>query len=138
MGGWGKATCAAGFMLTCDVRPLCSGRFAVALHVEASDELSWSRPACAGALRPTMFCGVPRVFDRIYGGVMAKVRALVRWCAVCLLRVSPMRQRAQVDMCWHVCLHWGAMPAGAGPRRCFSPPLTHFARLLGRSPRAAL
>ncbi|PSC74925.1 long chain acyl-synthetase 4-like [Micractinium conductrix] len=26
-----------------------------------------------GALRPTMFCGVPRVFDRIYGGVMAKV-----------------------------------------------------------------
>lgn len=26
-----------------------------------------------GALRPTMFCGVPRVFDRIYSGVMQKV-----------------------------------------------------------------
>ena len=28
-----------------------------------------------GALRPTMFCGVPRVFERIYAGVMAKVDA---------------------------------------------------------------
>ena len=27
----------------------------------------------AGALRPTLFCGVPRVFDRIYAGVMQKV-----------------------------------------------------------------
>ncbi|KAI3429472.1 hypothetical protein D9Q98_005564 [Chlorella vulgaris] len=27
-----------------------------------------------GALRPTLFCGVPRVFDRIYAGVMAKVQ----------------------------------------------------------------
>jgi long-chain acyl-CoA synthetase len=26
-----------------------------------------------GALRPTLFCGVPRVFDRIYSGVMQKV-----------------------------------------------------------------
>jgi len=26
-----------------------------------------------GALRPTLFCGVPRVFDRIYAGVMSKV-----------------------------------------------------------------
>jgi len=26
-----------------------------------------------GALRPTLFCGVPRVFDRIYAGVMTKV-----------------------------------------------------------------
>lgn len=25
------------------------------------------------ALRPTLFCGVPRVFDRIYAGVMSKV-----------------------------------------------------------------
>ncbi|KAH7620805.1 putative Long chain acyl-CoA synthetase 4 [Nannochloris sp. 'desiccata'] len=39
-----------------------------------------------GALRPTLFCGVPRVFDRIYGGVMAKVdggsglkKALFHW-----------------------------------------------------------
>ena len=39
-----------------------------------------------GALRPTLFCGVPRVFDRIYAGVMAKVdggsglkKALFHW-----------------------------------------------------------
>ncbi|KAL4427692.1 hypothetical protein ABPG75_001781 [Micractinium tetrahymenae] len=39
-----------------------------------------------GALRPTMFCGVPRVFDRIYAGVMQKVsegsfvkKALFNW-----------------------------------------------------------
>lgn len=38
------------------------------------------------ALRPTLFCGVPRVFDRIYAGVMSKVdsgspikRALFHW-----------------------------------------------------------
>ncbi len=31
-----------------------------------------ARPA--GALRPTLFCGVPRVFDRIYAGVMQKAR----------------------------------------------------------------
>ena len=35
--------------------------------------LSARRPAAA-ALRPTLFCGVPRVFDRIYAGVMGKVR----------------------------------------------------------------
>ncbi len=29
------------------------------------------------ALRPTIFAGVPRVFDRIYAGVMAKVRCAV-------------------------------------------------------------
>jgi long-subunit acyl-CoA synthetase (AMP-forming) len=29
-----------------------------------------------GALRPTLFTGVPRVFERIYNGVMEKVR---RW-----------------------------------------------------------
>ena len=27
------------------------------------------------ALRPTIFIGVPRVFDRIYTGVLAKVRS---------------------------------------------------------------
>eukprot|EP00191_Tetraselmis_sp_GSL018_P008721 CAMPEP_0177602204 /NCGR_PEP_ID=MMETSP0419_2-20121207/14728_1 /TAXON_ID=582737 /ORGANISM="Tetraselmis sp., Strain GSL018" /LENGTH=629 /DNA_ID=CAMNT_0019095641 /DNA_START=249 /DNA_END=2135 /DNA_ORIENTATION=+ len=27
------------------------------------------------ALRPTLFCGVPRVFDRIYNGVLAKMKA---------------------------------------------------------------
>jgi len=39
-----------------------------------------------GALRPTLFCGVPRVFDRIYNGVIAKVdggsglkKALFHW-----------------------------------------------------------
>ncbi|KAL4444633.1 hypothetical protein ABPG77_002450 [Micractinium sp. CCAP 211/92] len=39
-----------------------------------------------GALRPTLFCGVPRVFDRIYAGVMQKVsegsflkKALFNW-----------------------------------------------------------
>eukprot|EP00887_Chlorella_sp_A99_P003085 scaffold9.g3085.t1 len=38
------------------------------------------------ALRPTLFCGVPRVFDRIYAGVMSKVasgsflkRSLFNW-----------------------------------------------------------
>lgn len=39
-----------------------------------------------GALRPTLFCGVPRIFDRIYAGVVANVeagsalkRALFHW-----------------------------------------------------------
>ena len=36
-----------------------------------------------GALRPTIFAGVPRVFDRIYAGVMAKVRLGVAGCRSC-------------------------------------------------------
>merc|ERR1711904_673678 len=28
-----------------------------------------------GALKPTFFCGVPRIFDRIYSAVMAKMNA---------------------------------------------------------------
>lgn len=27
-----------------------------------------------GALQPTIFIGVPRVFDRIYSGVLAKIQ----------------------------------------------------------------
>lgn len=30
------------------------------------------------ALRPTLFCGVPRVFDRIYAGIFEQVWG-VRW-----------------------------------------------------------
>lgn len=30
-------------------------------------------PVCAGEMKPTLFIGVPRVFDRIYAGVYAKV-----------------------------------------------------------------
>ena len=26
-----------------------------------------------GALKPTLFVGVPRVYDRVYGGVLSKV-----------------------------------------------------------------
>jgi long-chain acyl-CoA synthetase len=28
-----------------------------------------------GALRPTLFCGVPRVFDRIYAGIQDQLKA---------------------------------------------------------------
>ena len=37
-----------------------------------------------GALRPTMFVGVPRVFERIYDGVLSQVhgRSGVEWSAV--------------------------------------------------------
>ena len=30
-----------------------------------------------GELKPTLFCGVPRVFDRIYAGTMQKVGVMV-------------------------------------------------------------
>lgn len=30
---------------------------------------------CAAEMKPTLFIGVPRVFDRIYAGVYAKVNA---------------------------------------------------------------
>ena len=32
-------------------------------------------PVHAGEMKPTLFIGVPRVFDRIYAGVLAKVKA---------------------------------------------------------------
>ena len=39
-----------------------------------------------GALRPTFFAGVPRVFDRVYSGILNKVRrrtsALARFLVV--------------------------------------------------------
>ena len=41
-----------------------------------------------GALKPTMFCGVPRVFDRVYGGVLSKVSsARLHWCVCVCVRV---------------------------------------------------
>lgn len=41
------------------------------------------------ALRPTMFAGVPRVFDRIYAGVMAKVGGWAGSCRCPVLWIAP-------------------------------------------------
>lgn len=62
--------------------------------VHPSDPSLLHVPSCptAGALRPTLFCGVPRVFDRIYAGVMQKVRDL-RWSLLCVLRLHALAER---------------------------------------------
>jgi long-chain acyl-CoA synthetase len=55
------------------------------------------------ALRPTLFIGVPRVFDRVYAGVQAQ-----------LARASPLRRAIFSVATWHKArglaagLHWGA------------------------------
>lgn len=49
------------------------------------------------ALKPTMFVGVPRVFDRIYTSVMGKTKAAVRltlWPPASLLFLSQARDSA--------------------------------------------
>ena len=60
--------------------PLCTSsslrtrvRVPTALYHPSLAALPPCRGVPAGALRPTLFCGVPRVFDRIYSGVMQKV-----------------------------------------------------------------
>lgn len=42
-----------------------------------------------GALRPTIFIGVPRVFDRIYSGVLSKIQVhVVSEARTCMLVMS--------------------------------------------------
>lgn len=52
------------------------------------------------ALRPTLFCAVPRVFDRIHAGIYEQVSWLLRWHAmnarlpgICCLKDSSTRHR---------------------------------------------
>lgn len=44
-----------------------------------------------GALRPTFFAGVPRVFDRVYSGILNKVGAdgLLLWVPPCSGQAGP-------------------------------------------------
>jgi hypothetical protein len=35
-----------------------------------------------GTLRPTIFIGVPRIFDRIYGGVTGQIKKASEWLCV--------------------------------------------------------
>ena len=79
------------------------------LPIDASPRACPPRPACrhAGALRPTMFCGVPRVFDRIYSGVMQKV-----WrCGVCVVCVC---------VCVCVCVWVGRLLGSASAPACWA------------------
>lgn len=86
----------------------------------------------AGALRPTMFCGVPRVFDRIYAGVMQKAReqrrqasspheAVTPWlCAGQPVPAAPVPRTASTGtsaarMPW-LCALLGASDTAASPR----------------------
>ena len=48
-----------------------------------------------GALRPTLFIGVPRVFDRIYAGVMQKVGLQQPWAARQPVDGQPATHRCQ-------------------------------------------
>lgn len=56
-----------------------------------------------GALRPTIFVGVPRIFDRIYSGVKDKVRtSCLCVCPLYLATYGRWRRPAPHHLCWGV------------------------------------
>ena len=73
-------------------------------------------PCSAGTLRPTLFCAVPRVFDRIYSGVMQKVSLLQSCLPPCSLVACPLSLAELVPAAGHAWVHSLALAAPPGLR----------------------
>lgn len=74
-----------------------------------------------GALRPTIFVGVPRIFDRIYSGVKDKVRtSCLCVCPLFLAAYGRRRRPAPHHLFWGVLYFRSHLLQGQGACSCIS------------------